>query len=533
MQRRSTSDSQHPRNVAAVRATEGTKQAQPGHARARTAQNKGSRFSRTISRFRGYSVRAWVAIMAIGLVVGLAFFARPATSTVEKRELTSFPAFSIDSFLDGSFFTDLSLWYADTYPLREPLVAANQSIKNTYGIQPEVKFVGGNVAADQIGGSSSPSSSEPLSSSSFDSPTSAAAANNWDATDAPDAKPMQEDMQQALMAGLYLKDGAAYNIYYYNEGAVSTYIQAINALAQGVAGQAEVYTVLIPNGSAVLLSQSELDSLGGTDQGEAIAYFYGQFDKSVHPVDTMSELRKHSDEYLYFRTDHHWTQLGANCAYRAFCDTHGFTAQDIETWETKEFDNFLGTFYSETNDPSLVADTVTAHVPPQTNDIVFTDADGNTTESHVINDVSDWGQGTGYYCYGIGDYPLTHVQNPQKTDGSSCLLLKDSYGNCFAPELIGHYQDLYVIDYRYSSTDIVQFVKDQGIDDVVVENNVTIASADAVAGALFDQVTRSGSSALQASETTSGAAGGNTAAANGAAVTAAAVETEEAGTNGN
>lgn len=447
-----------------------------------------------ISQFRTYAIVAWAAVMLLGLVIGLIFFARPATSVVEKRDLTPFPAFTVDSFLDGTFFTNLSLWYADTYPLRETLVSTNQAIKATYGFQPEVKFIGGNVAADTIGASSSSSSSSQATSS------AAPSANNWAEVDAPEQKPMQEDMQDQLMAGLYIKDGAAYNLYYYYEPVVTKYIKAVNTLADAVPDTTNVYSILVPNGSSVLLSEEERNGLGGTDQEEAIAYFYGQFNNKVHPVDAMAELKKHSSDYIYFRTDHHWTQLGANCAYLAFCNASNKQPQDITTWETMVFDNFLGTFYSETNDPTLIADTVTAYVPPQTNDIEFTDSSGVANSAHVINDVSDWGQGTGYYCYGIGDYQLTHVANPEKTDGSAALLLKDSYGNSLAPQLIGHYQDLWVIDYRYSSTDIVQFIRDHNISDVIIENNVAIATADQVASALLDQVSRTTSNTASQSQ---------------------------------
>lgn len=438
---------------------------------------------RTISNYRHIAVLACTAIMALGLLIGLLFFLRPTTSTIEKRELTAFPTPTLSSFIDGSFFTDVSLWYADTYPLREPMVGAAQSFKNLYGIQPEVKLIGGNFAADEIGAHSDSSSD-----ASDETSGSQKEATTFDEVDAPEAKPMQEAMQEQLMAGLYLKNGAAYNIYYFVDEGVEAYIKAINSLADEVAGEAEVYSVLIPNGGAVLLDKSELDALGGSDQNQAIEYVFGRLSDKVHPVDIRSTLNSHKDEYLFFRTDHHWTQLGAYYAYTKFCEERGFEAQDMQSWESMDFDDFLGTFYSETNDPSLVADTVHAYIPPQTNDMVFTDTDGSETESHVINDVTDWGPGTGYYCYGIGDYPLTHVSNPELTDGSACLLLKDSYGNCFAPELIGHYQDLWVIDYRYSDTDICAFVREHNIDDIIIENNITIASNIQVTQSLLDQV---------------------------------------------
>ncbi|MBQ3301725.1 MAG: hypothetical protein IJH04_06250, partial [Eggerthellaceae bacterium] len=71
---------------------------------------------RQIALWRGYGVYAFVAIMFVGCILGLAFFARPTASAFEKRDLTPFPTITIESFLDGSFFSDVSLWYADTYP---------------------------------------------------------------------------------------------------------------------------------------------------------------------------------------------------------------------------------------------------------------------------------------------------------------------------------------------------------------------------------------------------------------------------------
>ena len=455
-------------------------------------------FRRTIVACRNAGVRACAGLMLAGLLIGLLFFARPQASILEKRELTPFPTFSASSFVDGSFFTELSLWYADTYPLREPMVGMAQGVKSLYGVQPQVKLVGGNVTADEIGrdgvddaGTAGEGAAEGGSAGENAKPGGGdgGLAGEGGEVEAPDTLPMQEAMQQQLMNGLYIKDGAAYNIYYFVDDATKLYTDALSALADELEGQASVYSLLVPNGSAILLDEEELAQLGGSDQRQAIEYCYGLCSENVRPVHIFDALADHKDEYLYFRTDHHWTQLAAYYAYLQFCEVRGFEPSHMLEWENMEFDDFLGTFYSETYDESLRADTVHAYVPPETNDISFTDSDGAVYDSHVINDVTDWGAGTGYYCYGIGDYQLTHVENPLLADGSACLLLKDSFGNCLAPELIAHYQDLYVIDYRYSQTDIVQFVREHGISDVIVENNIAIASTSQIGQALYDQAT--------------------------------------------
>ena len=105
---------------------------------------------RTITRQRMHAVEVCAAIMVLGLVIGLLFFARPSVSNLENRTLTPFPSFSPQAFITGEFFTNLSLWYADTYPLREPMVGAAQSFKNLYGIQPKEAFYGGNRQSDEL-----------------------------------------------------------------------------------------------------------------------------------------------------------------------------------------------------------------------------------------------------------------------------------------------------------------------------------------------------------------------------------------------
>ena len=59
-----------------------------------------------------------MAVMALGCVIGLLFFLRPTTSEFENRTLTTYPAITAESFLDGSYTSQVSLWYADTYPSR-------------------------------------------------------------------------------------------------------------------------------------------------------------------------------------------------------------------------------------------------------------------------------------------------------------------------------------------------------------------------------------------------------------------------------
>ena len=85
---------------------------------------------RQAARFRALSVRIFAALMVLGGLLGLMFFVRPDTSDVEKRKLTEFPKITLSALWNGEFFSDLSLWYSDTFPMRDALIAADHKMES-------------------------------------------------------------------------------------------------------------------------------------------------------------------------------------------------------------------------------------------------------------------------------------------------------------------------------------------------------------------------------------------------------------------
>jgi len=73
----------------------------------------------------------------------------------------------------------------------------------------------------------------------------------------------------------------------------------------------------------------------------------------------------------------------------------------------------------------------------------------------------------------MGDNPYTVISNPDLSDGSSCVVVKESFGNAFVPFLVDHYQTVYVIDYRYYSGSVVDFAKTNKVTDVIFVNNLS------------------------------------------------------------
>ncbi len=423
-------------------------------------------------------------MIAIGAVLGLALFARPTVSEAEKRELTHFPELSAQSVTDGSFFSGLSLWYSDTFPFRDQLVSANEAVQSTFGVKGETQMVGGNVQQDDLDAALQ---EEQSGADSGDQ----AEEEPQGPVEVPDQNAMAADMQANVMKGLYVKDGAAYSVYYFVQDAVDRYAEAMNTCATNLDGQAEVYSILIPNNSGAVLDQETLDSLGGTDPKKALEYWWSKMDSDkVHVVKSFDNIRAHRDEYIYFRTDHHWTQLGAYYAYEEFCKEKGVEPADINSWELQTFKPFLGSFYSQLHNSDMAAnpDYVDARIPPDTNDMTIWNRDGEEVKGHVITDVSSWNENSKYVTFIAGDQPLEKIENPKKDDGSSCLLIKESYGDAFAPMLVANYQTVWIMDFRYNDSNIIDFVKEHDVKDVIFLNNMTMAGSESVSKMIWNKV---------------------------------------------
>lgn len=420
---------------------------------------------------RGGKILLFGAVLFLMSLIGLMWFLRPDTSTVEKRTLTEFPTLSWSSFWDGSFFSEIDTWYADTYPLRESLISANQTLQGMYGIQGE-QIVGETVVADAI--------PEP------------GATPAVTATPVPTPSPSQEVLEDGTVTELgemngtiYITNNSGYGLYYFSQSGADSYAATMNQIYENVKDKVNMYVMVAPISAGVMLDDTVLDDMGCSDEGKALEYVYSQLNSGIHALNIYDNLKKHNAEYIYFHTDHHWTQLGAYYAYEVFCQEKGFTPHKLETFETMEFENFLGTFYSSSNQsPELASnpDTVVTYVPNSTNTMTMYMQDGQVLEWNVIYDVSEYANTELYATFVGGDRPLSYTHNESITDGSAVMVIKDSYGNAFIPWLVDHYEYVYWVDYRYTSNTISQMVEDYGIQDVIYECHIYNATSDSVLG---------------------------------------------------
>lgn len=288
----------------------------------------------------------------------------------------------------------------------------------------------------------------------------------------------------------YRVDDMAYEIYMYDKFAAENYTSIVNSAAQALEGTSDVYVMAIPTSIGVVFPDDIKEQIEDwSDVPKRVQDVYAMLNDNVTTVDCIGNLLQHRDEYLYFRTDTHWTALGAYYSYEAFCEAKGVEPYTLDQRQHTQFDNFLGVLYYEVSgqDDNLRADVVDAYYPYSDRvSMVFTDRDGVDHDWQVITDVSSWNSSAKYNTFGGGDNPITVYNNPNVSNVKVGLLIKESFGNALIPYLVDHYTVLYEIDYRYWDGNIVEFAKENGVDDVIFANNMGMIRSSLLVGMLAD-----------------------------------------------
>ena len=295
--------------------------------------------------------------------------------------------------------------------------------------------------------------------------------------------------------GFLVVGDTAYEYYTFLPDIADKYAETINRARNSVPATVNVYDILVPTAIDVTLAKSVRNSQPTDSQLDGINYIYARILGDVKKVEVYDELRYHRDEYIFFRTDHHYTARGAWYAYLRFCDAAGIKAADLESDFTQTmFMNYYGSFYSKTDHYKTLTtpDYVVAYIPNDTNDIDITQNDGTHLYWDVVTDVSTWDSSSLYNCFIGGDQPWSVITNPNVNDDSACIVIKESYGNPFVPYLVPNYHNIYVVDYRHyskiSGKHLADIVSETGARDVIFINNMSMTRNSDLVNKLYNFV---------------------------------------------
>lgn len=188
------------------------------------------------------------------------------------------------------------------------------------------------------------------------------------------------------------------------------------------------------------------------------------------------KLKANKNEYIYYKTDHHWTTDGAYLGYEAFCESTGIEATNKEDFEKIIGSNdFYGSLSSKVGLFGLYKDKLNIYIPKNSNMLV----------NYVIEQKKDTSLFNSdklkhkdkYQVFLNGNHPLIEIETDKNLD-KKILVIKDSFANNFVPFLTENYGNIFLIDLRYYTESINEFIKNNDINEVLFLYNVNTFNED-------------------------------------------------------
>ncbi len=224
----------------------------------------------------------------------------------------------------------------------------------------------------------------------------------------------------------------------------------------------DLYSDTLPYGKKVLSQKEQIDS------------FYSQLDNTAYKIDIYSTLASKKDQYIYYRTDHHWTSLGAYYAYYQIASALNFKPYEKSQFDVEHATNeFYGTYSSKSN-ITVEPDTIDLYRPASKEFKVTEVLINNGKESLKYDDIyfTDWLNKKDKYSVFLGQVQpevtiKTNVQNNKKL-----LIFKDSFAHSLVPFLSLHYSEIKLIDLRYTNQPYSKLADVSAYDDVLLLYNI-------------------------------------------------------------
>ena len=335
-------------------------------------------------------------LLAVSALIGLLMPDR-YYSEREKRTLTQKPKFTVANFISGEFSDELEKYLTDQVPLRDGWVTMKTYMELAIGKR---ESVGVYICKDK-----------------------------------------------------YLMD----KFTSYSKKQLVANAAALVDLQEKLAAEGiSMNTILVPMAAQVLTDK--LPAYAPVADYAAILQVLT--DAGVDTTDVLSALVAHSSENIYYRTDHHWTSLGA---YYAYCAWRGIEPTADEWTQEVLCDDFYGTTWNKVPLPSVPAEEIIAWYKHINRSVSYNNGQYETDSIYERKYLSGSDQ---YAVFLNSNQAQTVIEGSGKS--GKLLLIKDSYGNTFSQFPVEDYAEVHVLDLRFFKGDVTEYAKENGITDTLV-----------------------------------------------------------------
>ncbi|MDO4467679.1 MAG: DHHW family protein [Bacillota bacterium] len=322
-------------------------------------------------------------------------------SITENRTLQMFPKLTVDSFLDGTFTKDVDEWFSDQFIGRDTFIYVRYLMQ---------KFTG-----------------------------------------------------QKEVNGVYLTSkGLIEKIESEDEKEIARITRAINTLYENT--KLNTYFMLAPNSATV--NASKLPWPAQTiDQEKQIENIYASLNSGITTIDVTNALKKHNKEYLYYKSDHHWTSLAAFYALQEASSTLGLGEIDKSKYTVYPVTASFKGSLAEKVGATGYKDEIDIYVPKDETEYLFFN-EGLGSKSCSVFDSASLERNDKYSVFMGGNTSICRLEM-NNTSKKHLLVIKDSYANCLIPMLIPYYRTITVVDARYYYEDITRVINGDSITDIL------------------------------------------------------------------
>lgn len=251
-------------------------------------------------------------------------------------------------------------------------------------------------------------------------------------------------------------------------------VQAVSEFAAKYPGKV---TFLLAPSASVIYPEELPAGAPMVDEDAMLDDIFARIGQSASVIDLRQPFTERKDEYLYFKTDHHWTPNGAYHAYEQFCALKGLTPFDRDAYTVETVEDFQGTHYSATRLWNVENDTI-QYFPMERSMTIYqitgeAQYTPQTTENLINTDKFSTRDKYAAFLDGNNGYSVIEGKGQD-----SILVVKDSYANSFIPYLTDNYAKIGVVDFRNFKYGLDSTIAQEGYDEILILYNFQTFIAD-------------------------------------------------------
>jgi hypothetical protein len=359
---------------------------------------------------RSYPALALFFLLLFGMAFGNLCWPKRTWSELENRNMAQMPSFAWKDLMDGDFLSGFSSYLQDQFMMRDAWIST-ESFTNAAVLQ---KSEEGGILYGK---------------------------DHW------------------MFTKLFRLTASNKKLMNNNLSAVQTFAKAhpgkVTFLLAPSAS--DIYPEELPLAAPMIDEDSNLDAI------------FQSVGEVAEVIDPRAVFRENKNQYLYYKTDHHWTTLGAYLAYQQFCAQQGLTPFDASA-ASEQVTDFYGTHYSTARLWNAQPDTITWF--PLENQMTIYQVSGEDTftpdKTESLVNTEKFVTRSKYSAFLDGNNGYSVIDG---NGSGSILVVKDSYANCFIPFLTANYAKIGVIDFRSFGYGLDALIDSEGYDHVLVLYN--------------------------------------------------------------